>query len=373
MDTGSTLYKRFQASLARSKKAKRKAAAKKAAATRRENQRKKNQEEGHGYLTNKQLRQRTDNGYKKKAALEKKRKEGLERYYKKKREERREREREEKLEKRKIQHQKEVEKRKNERKAATESAKKKRKTIEKNRKRLLKHPIWVYNFKPYKVYVAMNGHCLKKGKVGTYKTLDDARQGVKDLIEKEKDIIFEKKTKTYKDGTMESRYEYVIFKDVRDAEPQTTYLKNEYGKYVEHNVKFNGKNYEIIEKYPAKVEDDVWVFGYDPRNDRKTFAWIFNNVLNEGFSSSFDMKRIYLYHNKVVFCNDKNEIDIVICKTAMDAARFYSTLRQYCKKGPYLFMGVVTTKSALCEPLEKLLVQKTGWTLNKLRRNQHRF
>ena len=100
---------------------------------------------------------------------------------------------------------------------------------------------------------------------------------------------------------------------------------------------------------------------------------MYDNILNEGFSSSYDMKRIYLYHNKVVFCNDRNEIDIVICKTASDASRFYAILQKYCKKGPYLFMGVVTTKSALCEPLEKLLVGKTGWSIEKLRRNQNRF
>ena len=204
-------------------------------------------------------------------------------------------------------------------------------------------------------------------------TLEEARGRVKELLVAEEDILFEKQSKTYEDGTMDVIYEYVIFKDVRDDEPQPTYLKNEYGKYVEHNVQYNGKNYEIIEKCKAKVEDDVWVYGYDPRNDRKTFAWVFNNVLNEGFSSAYDMKRIYLYHNKIVFCNDANEIDIVICKNASDAVRFYNVLQKHCKKGPYLFMGAVTTKSALCESLEKLLLEKTGWDIGKLRRNQHRF
>ena len=64
---------------------------------------------------------------------------------------------------------------------------------------------------------------------------------------------------------------------------------------------------------------------------------------------------------------------IVICKTARDAVRYYNTLQKYCKKGPYLFMGAVTTKSALCPWLEKLLIEKTGWDTHKLRRNQHRF
>ena len=377
MDTGSTLYAKLQKSLARKKKTKYKARSVKAAASRRENQRTRNEAEGHGRVTDRELKAKRKNGQKyverfKKRVAEK-RKEGLERYRREKRAEIRERERAKAKERKEIQHQKEIEKRKKERKEAREMAKRKARNARRTSKRLLKHPIWQKSLKPYKIYVAMNGHCMKKGRKGSYYTLDEARDRIKELKKEEEDILFERLTKTYPDGTTSETYEYVIFKDVRDEEPKSTYLKNEYGKYVEHNVKFNGKNYEIIEKYPAKVEDTVWVFGYDPRNDRKTFAWVFNNVLNEGFSSAVDIKRIYLYHNKVVFCNDENKIDIVICKTARDAVRYYSTLQKYCKKGPYLFMGAVTTKSALCPWLEKLLIEKTGWDTHKLRRNQHRF
>ena len=370
-------YQKFLAARERIKKAKNKARAKKIAASRKENERKRNEESGLGYLTDSQIK-----GYKrhgenlKKEWLknrEKKRKEGYNAYLKRKHAEMKEREREKKREKKAAEKRREKEKAKEARKQARISAKKKARRIEWDRKRLLKHPIWIYAQNPYKVYVPANGHCMKNKCLGRYKTLDDARARVKELLDGEKDIYFERMSKTYEDGTMDVVYEYVIFKDVRDKEAESTYLKNEFGKYVEHNVKFNGKNYEIIEKRRAKVEDDVWVFGYDPRNDRKTFVWVYNNVLNEGFSSSHDIKRIYLYHNKVVFCNDKNEIDIIICKTARDAVRFYTTLQGYCKKGPYLFMGAVTTKSALCESLEKLLVEKTGWDTHKLRRNQHRF
>ena len=377
MDTGSTLYKRLQASIARSKKKKRKEAAAKAAKTRKENQRKRNEEAGLGYLSDKQVKAYKKMGEDMKKEWlknrEKKRKEGYEAYLKKKHAEMRERDREKAREKKKATELRERTRIKNEKRKKREGRKKAAKRDEKSRKRLLKHPIWVKALKNYKVYIAMNGHCLKKGYLGQYKTLEEARKRVKELLSAEKDIIFEKQSKTYPDGTMDVKYEYVIFKDVRDGDPKSTYLKNEYGKYVEHNVRFNGRNYEIIEKCKAKVEDDLWVFGYNPNHDRKTFAWIFNNILNEGFSSSYDMKRIYLYHNKIVFCNDKNEIDIIICKTAKDAVRYYLTLQQYCKKGPYLFMGQVTTKSALCEPLEKLLIEKTGWDTHKLRRNQHRF
>lgn len=373
MDTGSTLYKRAQASIARAKKKKRKEAAAKAAKTRKENQRKRNEEAGKGYYSDNQLKafQKRSERMKEEHRKEKKRRrqEGYKAYLKRKHAEMRARDREEAKEKERKQKQKERDKAK----AARAMEKKKLKNNEMHRKQLLKHPIWMKALKPYRVYIAMNGHCMKKGKMGTYKTLDEARERVKELQAAEENILYERLSKTYEDGTMASIYEYVIFKDVRDEEPKPTYLKNEFGKYVEHNVQANGKNYEIIEKYKAKVEDTVWVFGYDPRNDRKTFAWVYENVLNEGFDSSFDMKRIYLYHNKVVFCNDKNQVDIIICKTASDAVRFYTTLQKHCKKGPYLFMGAVNTSSALCEPLEKLLLAKTGWDLYKLRRNQHRF
>ena len=51
MDTGSTLYKKFQKQLARKKHLKRKDAAAKAAKTRKENQRKRNEEAGLGYFS----------------------------------------------------------------------------------------------------------------------------------------------------------------------------------------------------------------------------------------------------------------------------------------------------------------------------------
>ena len=377
MDTGSTLYKRLQRTLAKRKRTKNKARAMKIAASRRENQRKRNEENGHGYLTDNELKARVKGGLKSqknwRKGVEKKRKEGLERYHKRKRAEKREKEREIARERKAIQHKKEVEKRREQRKLATIGRRKRKRANERTRKRILKHPIWILNFKPYKVYVAVNGHCMKNGYLGQYKTVEEAKQRVDELREAEKNVIFERQTKTYFDGTMKEVYEYVIFKNVLKDEPKSTYLKNEFGKYVEHTVSYHGKNYEMVDKFPAKVEDTVWVFGYDPRNDRKTFSWVFDNVLNTGFSSSVDLKRIYLYHNKIVFRNDENKIDIVICKTASDAVRFYNTLREYCKKGPYLFMGAVTTKNALCGSLEELLLEKTGWHIKKLRRNQHRF
>lgn len=376
MDTGSTLYQKLQRSLARQKKKKFSERSKKSYKTRRENQRKKNEEDGNGYHTDRELKRYQQQRVDAYNAFWDRRRRDLAAWNKKQHEEavkrKKERERLKKIEDRKKAKEREKERAKKERMKEREKRKRKEKLRKYWSRRLKKHNIGVA--KPYIIYLAQNGKSYRwKDKIGRYKNLELARQKIKELKEAEKDVIFERLNKTYEDGTMESNYEYVIFKDVKDGEAKSAYLKNEYGKYVEHNVEIRGKNYEIIEKYPAKVEDDVWVFGCNPRNDRKTFAWVFDNVLNEGFSSSHDMKRIYLYYNKVVFRNDDNEIDIVICKVAADAVRFYNLLQAYGKKGPYLFMGNVDRYSALCPDLEKLLKEKTGWTTNKLRRKQNRF
>lgn len=373
MDTGSTLYKRCQASVKRSKARKRKEAARKGAITRRENQRKRNEEAGIGYLTDNEVKMYKKLSEKRKKEIRKKRISGIKKWNEQQKRDAEKRRKIREREKKELARKKEIIKRREARKLETVKRHRREKMVERARKRMLKNKPWKHMIRPYRVYIAANGHCLKTGKLGTYKTLEEARARVRELKEAEKNIFYERETKTYNDGTQELAYEYVIFKDLRDAEPKTTYLKNEFGKYVEHNVMCAGKNYEIIEKCKAKVEDTVWVYGYDPRRDRKTFTWVVNNVLNEGFSGEHDMKRIYLYHCKVVFRNDKNEIDIIICKTARDAARFYIALEKHCKKGPYLFMGIVTTDNAMCESLDKLLIEKTGWPLKKIRRNQHRF
>lgn len=376
MDTGSTLYIKLQKSLARQKTAKKRAAAKQGVKNRKERERRENEEAGNGYHTNKQLKAYRKMSVDMHNEIVKRREEGLQRWYERRRKEAAKRKKEQERIKKKEAEKKAKEKArlkaKKEREEAKRRAKRREQLNKKLSKQMKKHNIYVP--KPYLVYLSLNGQSFRwKDRIGRYKNLEDARMKINELKAAEEDIIFERLTRTYDDGTTESNYEYVIFKDVKGDEPKSTYMKNEYGKYVEHNVKINGKNYEIVEKCKAKVEDTFWVFGYDSRNDRKTFAWIFNNVLNEGFSGQYDMKRIYLYHNKVIFCNDRNEIDIIICKVASDAVRFYNLLQVYCKKGPYLFMGNVTTKSALCPSLEKLLIEKTGWTKEKLRRNQNRF
>ena len=377
MDTGSTLYKKLQKSLERSKKAKRRDAANKAAKTRTENQRRRNEEAGLGYHSDNEIKSYRKRGEEMKREWlknrEKKRKEGYEAYLRRKHAEMRARETERRREKRKAEKDRERELARKNRKKASELKKKRAKRAMRDRKRLLKHPIWQYSLNPYKVYVAVNGHCMKNGVKGRFKTLEEARKFVDELVDAESGITFERLSKTYSDGTMESNYEYVIFKDVRDGEAKGTYLRNEFGKYVEHRVEYKHGNFEIVEKRRARVEDTVWVFGFDPRKDRKTFSWVCENILNDGFSGEYDMKRIYLYHNKIVFRNDADDIEIVICKNAADAVRFYATLQRVCRKGPYIFMGSVTTKNAMCESLERLLVERTGWNVGKLRRNQHRF
>ena len=128
MDTGSTLYKKFQKQLARKKHLKRKDAAAKAAKTRKENQRKRNEEAGLGYFSDNQVKAYKKMGEDMKKEWlknrEQKRKEGYKAYLNRKHAEMRAREREKAREKKKAAEIREKERIRNEKKRARESAKK---------------------------------------------------------------------------------------------------------------------------------------------------------------------------------------------------------------------------------------------------------
>ena len=104
--------------------------------------------------------------------------------------------------------------------------------------------------------------------------------------------------------------EYILIE--KNEDKTSTLLRNEYGKFVEQTTNKNG--WIIIDKFRYKREEEFWVYGYNSKNDRKTFLWIYNNLIISDLYDNLDFKRIFLYKNKIVIKNDANEIDLVLCK-----------------------------------------------------------
>jgi chemotaxis methyl-accepting protein methylase len=84
------------------------------------------------------------------------------------------------------------------------------------------------------------------------------------------------------------------------------------------------------------------------------------------------MKQIIVVHNKLIIYNEE-QFDMVICKNIEDAQRLHHTLAKIAKKQKFkglLFMG--TASKLMIGRMYDLIVAKTGWKIEKVRRTSTR-
>ena len=111
----------------------------------------------------------------------------------------------------------------------------------------------------YKVVSCRNGNQHMNGFFGAFNELKDAYAKVEKLLEESKKVVFPKKlvgTRGYDDCVDE----YLIL-ERKSGEGETTLLRNEFGKLVEH--KTNTKKWVIFDKFRYYTEETFWVYGYD--------------------------------------------------------------------------------------------------------------
>ena len=299
------------------------------------------------------IAEKREKGYK--AYLKKLRKEKA----KKKKEEEKKKEKERKLkEKAKIKKEKEKKKRRvgRPKKRGPKKKrvyKKKRPPLKPGRKKLPP-----FNFK---IVSCKNGNQNKL--IGKYRSIEEAYNEFNELKKNEKNLIFPVTTTGF-DKLENSIDEYVL---IEKSEKESTSLRNEYGKLVEH--KTNQKGWRIIDKFRYSKEETFWVYGYDNRSERKTFAWIFSNILLDGLITKFDHKQVLTYKNKVIIKNSENYMDIIFCKTESDAINFYNLLEKYVKKyknKQIFFIGDFSKISKQRKKLEDEIIELTGWTRKRV-------
>jgi hypothetical protein len=289
------------------------------------------------------------------------------------------RRKEKELEKKKVQKLKEQEKRKAQR-VKQRAIEKRRKEIHKKMAKIgnesynkcLK-PYMLKNRKHFYVYFSKNGIIDNKiGVVGRYASFDELNDAMKLLQKKNEMVVFPQKHILNGKTVTPVNYEYVVFRRKyadEDEEVQNAYLKNELGRFVEHKSENMPDDYYVFDKIPANIEETFWVYGYDSVSDRKTFEWIYENIFFNGFNDGYDMKRVYLFKNKIVLCNDNEDIDLIILKCLKDAVSFYNTMLKYINSGKFIFMGNIELGSKLKPWVEDKIIEKTGWPRDKVRRN----
>lgn len=315
-------------------------------------------------------RRRKISEYRKKVIAEK-RKKGLEAYYRRLRKEKRLREKKK---------QKEKERAKKKRQKEAEKKKKKR-PVGRPKKRGPKRKYWRYRKKEpkkrgkeklppikYKIISCKNG---KQNKfIGKYRNSEDAHESFNKLKEVNETVIFP--TLSTGVNTFENSIDEYLLIEKNDNEISSMF-RNEYGVNVENKTNVDG--WVIIDKFRYYKEETFSVFGYDNRSERKTFLWIYQNiVLSDDDPSNFKM--IYTYKNKLVIKSDIGTIDIVFCKSAFDSVRFYNLLQTYIKKDKIkriLFIGDYSKKSKEKKRIEDELMEVTGFSRRKIQMRNNSY
>ena len=220
----------------------------------------------------------------------------------------------------------------------------------------------------YKIVTTLNGK--QKEYIGKYYNLEEAYKALHKLEDDNKNIVFPREI-INRGALLESKDEYLLLKKNRSGEETNGILRNEYGMLVEYAT--TNENWVVLDKCERKVEETFWVYGYDPKIDRKTFMWSLENLILEKLSGEYEIARICIYLNKIIIRHDNLPLDIIICKSMGDAIRFYNLLMEKCKGNKKVFfMGSYSNISEKRRQLELEISDVTGWDLRKIRRRSTR-
>lgn len=300
-----------------------------------------------------------------KKAIAAKRKAGLKKYWKRRRKEREEREKKEKKEKEKLRRQKEKERLKAKKKKKSGRRKKpgpkvsrykRYKRLLEKKNRIDKRRIHKPPFK-YKIVLCRNGSQVRF--IGKYRTSQEAYEEFNKQKELSDSVVFPRSYRI--DKKFENSLDECVMIEKTDDGPSM--LRNEYGKLVEQRTNIEG--WEVVDKFKMNIEETFWVFGYDNRSDRKTFMWIYNEmIIRDGFGP-YEFRRVFTYRNKFLVRYDDGSIGIVICKSERDAVDVYNEIQRRAKADKHKQIIFIGDKSDNIK-IENELISVTGWTAKKV-------
>ena len=195
-------------------------------------------------------------------------------------------------------------------------------------------------------------------------------------MKNKKSVKFKVKYSSRDHKLMSSKYEILLMKTKTDDDPDSPLHRNEFGKLVPHTC--NSNKMIIYKKEEYLFEETFWIYGLNPKSQRRDYFYILNDLIvdeltkNGQLKIKYPIKTLIVYRNKLLIEND-DDFEIVICKCEEDSARLYTELQNDIKKQKIksvAFLGFA--KDNLEKRIEEKLLEKTGWTLNKIRRKNTR-
>lgn len=188
----------------------------------------------------------------------------------------------------------------------------------------------------------------------------------KKLEENEK-VLFPKKFVNY-NGIKPVKYKIYCVKDTEEGDEFRT-VKDSIGRVRIEKPLFG--IWTVLDSADYELEEKFWVFGRDAKADRPTIHEIIK-ILMKDLGVAKTNKVVIVVHNKLLIYNE-NCFDMIVCKCKKDAQRLHHALAKAAKNNKIknlLFMG--TASKASISKMYDLIVEKTGWKIEKVRRTSTR-
>lgn len=220
----------------------------------------------------------------------------------------------------------------------------------------------------FKIVTVLNGK--QNGYIGSYQTYADAYGKLEELERENASILFPRKFLN-KGVISDIKEEYLLLERNRFGDKTDNMLRNEFGKFVKQKI-VNNNNWIIRDKIKRLVEESFWVYGYDPKIDRKNYNWILENLIFGALENSYDIIRIMVYKNKLVIRYDDRPINMVMCKNKSDAIRLYNLISDEVRSKKTKQIVCIGSLNIICESrrlLEQEIMDLTGWSKRKLQRS----
>jgi hypothetical protein len=217
----------------------------------------------------------------------------------------------------------------------------------------------------YRVILTKNGEY--KMTLHRCKTRDTSFINYHRLIDENKNVFFPRKHINY-NGIKPVEYRIYVVKDFEEGDPMRT-VRDKMGRTSKEKPIFG--IWTVIADNPYEIEESFWMFPRNSKSDRVTIHDIVKPMM-EGAYKQMMTKQIIVVHNKLILHNE-DQFEMVICKNKLDAQRLHHTLHKACKKNKIksiIFMG--TASPATISRMYELIQEKTGWSIQKIRRTSTR-
>ena len=217
----------------------------------------------------------------------------------------------------------------------------------------------------YRVILTKNGKY--KQTLHRCKTIETSFINYNRIIDENSSVLFPREHINY-NGIKKVKYHIYIVKDTEEGD-EFRLLRDKLGKtYIEKPL-FG--IWTVLGDHDYNIEENFWLYGNDPRNDRVTIHYIVKKTMEGAYKQKMT-KQIIVVYNKLIIHNE-DQFDMVLCKNKSDAQRLHHSLQKACKKNKIksiIFMG--TASKATISRMYDLIQEKTGWDILKIRRTTTR-